>query len=349
MLYLIEIDWDWIFQRPQILALQLNEYLNIDVLYRFSFNRKNLNTKNKRMKSMEKFIQLPKQQRFKILKRINQLLRYFYSLKIRMKKYDYIWISHPNLFDLIPKKYAGVVVYDCMDLYEDMEPTITKGYLMEKELILVENSDYIFCSSEYLFNKVISMRGNSNNVFILRNGYLSSSTIHEVDNNVIKSEYTLGYIGTLAEWFDYDLVEKSLKLFDNINYQLIGPYVKEYSIEGVNYQGVVPHDKLFSHIEKIDCLIMPFIINNTVLAVDPVKLYEYISFGKCIISVYYPEIARFEPLVYFYNTEEEYISLIDQLIKNGFKPKYDTKTQLNFLGKNSWEARVNVVKEILIS
>lgn len=51
---------------------------------------------------------------------------------------------------------------------------------------------------------------------------------------------------------------------------------------------------------NMDCLIMPFILNDIISDVDPVKLYEYISMGKNIISVKYREVKRFEKFVYFY-------------------------------------------------
>ena len=94
---------------------------------------------------------------------------------------------------------------------------------------------------------------------------------------------------------------------------------------------------------------MPFKLNDVVLAVDPVKLYEYISYGKCIISIYYPEIERFRDFVYFYNTQEEYNEIIRNKCKDGFKPKYTKEQQKKFLEKNTWDARckeaVRMLKE----
>ena len=47
---------------------------------------------------------------------------------------------------------------------------------------------------------------------------------------------------------------------------------------------------------------MPFILNELIESVDPVKLYEYINFEKNIICIKYDEILRFKDFVYFYNT-----------------------------------------------
>ena len=93
-----------------------------------------------------------------------------------------------------------------------------------------------------------------------------------------------------------------------------------------------------------DAPIMQFLVNDIILSVDPVKLYEYINLGKCVISVKYPEIERFEPFVYFYQSREEYIDLIERLSKNGFIPKYTEKQRTQFLEENSWDARYKTIK-----
>ena len=90
---------------------------------------------------------------------------------------------------------------------------------------------------------------------------------------------------------------------------------------------------------------MPFVLNDIILAVDPVKLYEYINFGKCIISVYYKEIERFSDFVYFYKDENEFVQLVDYLKTKGFPAKYTEKQQREFLENNSWEVRGKLINE----
>ena len=96
-----------------------------------------------------------------------------------------------------------------------------------------------------------------------------------------------------------------------------------------------------------DCLIMPFVVNDIVRFVDPVKLYEYIAFGKCIVSIYYPEIERFRDFVFFYRTPEEYRKLLDKLTESGFPPKYTDVQRENFLKENTWNMRYNILKKEL--
>ena len=84
---------------------------------------------------------------------------------------------------------------------------------------------------------------------------------------------------------------------------------------------------------------MPFRITPLILGVDPVKLYEYISFGRPVIVKYYSEISQFEPFVYFYYDEKSYHVLIDRLLTNTLPPKGKNKEIHDFLINSSWGVR----------
>ena len=150
--------------------------------------------------------------------------------------------------------------------------------------------------------------------------------------------------------YDYKLLLNSAKKFGNIFYHVLGPIANGLKFEPDNnilFEGAIEHNKLGEKVKEYDALIMPFTINEIILSVDPVKLYEYINFGKCIISVWYPEIERFRPFVYFYKDETEYMELINMLSAEGFPPKYSEGERRTFLSENSWEARYALIKEKL--
>ena len=160
--------------------------------------------------------------------------------------------------------------------------------------------------------------------------------------------FKLCYFGTVGEWFNTEYIEQSLIDFDNIEYVIIGP------IDGgrlpehprVKYLGTIEHSELYNKTKDVDCFIMPFLVNDIVSAVDPVKLYEYINFNKNILCVEYPEIKRFEPYVYFYDDYNEYKSKIEKLIRHN-KIKYSMEARLEFLNNNSWDSRVEQITKFL--
>ena len=346
MLYMMHIDWDWIFQRPQILAMELSKYFDVTVQYRFANNRKTVRKNKIRPQKQAVYFQLPKNN-LPIIKQINTLIRSIYKRKIIKGDYDYLWVCSPELFDVIPEGYQGKIIYDCMDRHVHMAKSERKQQVEKMESALIAKASQIFVSSQSLYEDIKSVNPDKK-VVVIRNGYVQSKLFY--DERAAAGEkaiYKVAYIGTVDTWFDFDTITSNVAQFKNVTYDIIGPTVVKKAIERVHYRGIVPHDELYANIKDVDCLVMPFILNDTVLAVDPVKLYEYISYGKCIISIYYPEIERFGDFVHFYSTGEEYNALVYKLIETNFKPKYSQKQQSDFLVNNTWDKRVSDIVEIL--
>ena len=112
------------------------------------------------------------------------------------------------------------------------------------------------------------------------------------------------------------------------------------------YHGVIEHAKLYDVIKDMDCLIMPFVLNDIIEAVDPVKEYEYVNFNKNIIIREYPEIERFKDFVYFYNSPKEFLDVLCE-IENRNNVKYDNDQRVDFLKENTWGKRTETIIDIM--
>lgn len=349
MLYLMHINWDWIYQRPQIMSKKLEKYLDVLTVYeqRIQFRNKNVKLNKERPTKYNKYYILPKSNKFDILDKGSMLIEKLCSIRDKASKADILWFCYPSLLRYLNPNYCGIVIYDCMDDHIAMAKDARQIEKVEKsEKILLKRADIVFVSSNTLLQKLIARGLDSDKAIILRNGCEDVIWSHPVTNGYKKDQYHIGYIGTIAEWFDYNLIEEGADEFPLIKYHLIGPKVDNKSNnykKNIHFEGRVDHELLYEYIKNYDCLIMPFIVNDIVSAVDPVKLYEYISYGKCIISVYYPEIERFSDFVYFYRDENEFREILRIKIEDGFLPKYNAEQQEAFLKDNTWDARAKEV------
>ena len=342
ILYIMGIDWQWIYQRPQIFAEKLAKDYEVTVLFPRSITTGN--TKLPQVEGLDFRIlwTLPYQEKNPIIGKLAMLLNA--GLFRDMNDFQMIYVGYPLYARYIPEDYKGRIVYDCMDNHEALYPDRKRvGRVLEQENKLIGRCDLLVASAKQLQGKVDEVAGYSKSILV-RNG-MNLQKVCEVKAPVCKENYNLCYIGTIAEWFDYGVLRSSLERLPNITYQLIGPANTRVEHAGIVYHGAKPHEELGEAIREYDCLIMPFVVNEIVAAVDPVKLYEYIAFGKCIVSVYYPEIERFDPYVYFYESQEEYVELLHELAKEGFPPKYTKEQQQEFLQANTWEERYRVLKE----
>lgn len=355
ILYFSHIDWNWIKQRPQFIAEGLSEFYDVEVIYEVSFYKKQLQEREKPNFNTYPMYRIPKADKLKFLSRINSFMRKkFVEKKFAEIKPDIAFLTYPNQIDLIPDGFNGKIIYDCMDEHSafinDLEK---KNELLTQEKKLVNKANIVLVSSHQLMvnlQQKYQLKSTSN-IFLVRNGYsgkIMEST--QEPNSVPRTtkNLCLAYIGTVSSWFDFKLLVNSLKKFPNLSYKIIGPvdYQPIPDNDRISFVGTVEHDKLYQYISDVDGLVMPFVLNDVVRAVDPVKLYEYINFNKNIIAVQYEEINRFQDFVNFYSSSEDYFNVIRHL-EEGNTLKYSKEARINFLLDNSWEKRVAKIAELI--
>lgn len=339
----MSIDWYWIKQRPQIIAELLAKDYDITVAYyKEVFVKVDL---RKDKDELTKSISIPAIP-YRDKNRVAFFLQKFFwdkALK-NIEQYDIVWLGHPLLYRYIPKKYSGKIIYDCMDNHIALANDKKIAKMVQKiEEKLVIRSNVVFASSNSLMKKIKNMSAEKK-CLLVRNGFVSRD-IKIPQKPEKKDKICLGYFGTIAEWMDFDTLLKSLDIFPELEYHFWGPVsnVQLPIHPRFIFEGVVEHQKLGKVVEDMDGLIMPFQVNDIIKVVDPVKLYEYISMGKTIITIFYDEIERFRPYVFFYKSVEEYMNNIKELIDKEFKPNYTEKQQLDFLRDNSWECRYETI------
>lgn len=229
-----------------------------------------------------------------------------------------------------------------------LEFTVLKEQYQELEIIeekLFKNIDLVLFSSKELKNRKVKKynlrSGQCGLVYNALDKSLIDAKLYDKYDDVFNKykNYTiLTYIGTISSWFDFDIIEKSLNDFDNIVYIIVGPAEQNIKVlrdDRIKYFGSVEHKYIKSLVLKSDILVMPFKINKLIEAVDPVKIYEYISFGKKIISVKYEELNKFSQYLNFYNNYSEF----EKILKNIENTKNINIINNNFIELNTWSTR----------
>ena len=355
-MYIMNVDWDWVKQRPHFLAQHLSKSHEMLVFYPYSWRRTHLVKNERECVSLYPFFRLPLGGRFAFIRSLNVLLlRLLASVFIKWHRPDIVWISSPELFEYLPKHFSVKLIYDCMDdvlAFPANEPR--RDSLAASEMDLFKASSSVFCSSENLRDKLITRLGYPEKYSIVYNAFepsAFSAVSVDVDPKKNGGRTVLGYVGTISSWIDFDALVKVVDAFSSVEIHLLGPIenlgMPFPQYERIIYMGSVRHSDIQSYIVNFDALIMPFQVTDLIQSVDPVKLYEYVFFNKPIVSVSYPEIERFSDFVDFYANHEELISIIDRYVNEGFKNKYSVQMRDEFVIKNTWAQRVVCIEEKL--
>jgi len=356
MAYFMHVDWNWIKQRPHFLAEGLSSWFDLDLYFIKNYKQTNSlrNEMTSRVRSVQKIIKVPFSSRHGFLQFLEGMLNYTKISNIYKNKYDYVWITSPIVLQFldIHKISESFIVYDCMDdILAFPQNERARNFLNNLEQLLLQRADIVFVSSNILGKKMIE-RGAPNKKVHLLNNAISTNFIEQ--NHLTKknsehrySLFSIVYFGTIAEWFDFPTVIELLTHDKNVQVVLIGPIETEVpKHERLHVIGPVQHSKLKEYAELADAFIMPFIVDELVEAVDPVKVYEYLSFGKPSFIVRYGETLKFEPYVYLFSGANELIQLVSQ-VKNHEIKRVSMHDVKEFIKKNTWECRLEQVIQIL--
>jgi len=354
ILYLMHVDWNWIKQRPHFIAEGLaKQGFDVDVLY-MPYSKQFL-VENKHEYITLKPIKQLRGRRFSIIRKVNSVIyEFMVRYIIKTKEYDYIYITHPSMY---VKKLDKRIIYDCMDDNAAFPMTSSeKDKILTTEKKLVENSEIVTFSSEYLSKTVINRIGFIPNKYKIINNAIKLPSVDITENKILEkkrsdNDLVITYIGTVSNWFDLELLRNVQKKYKekNIVYNLYGPVDYNADFSGFNLKGTIPHEKIFDVMLESDILVMPFVLNDLIKSVNPVKLYEYIYSGKPVISIEYGETIKFSDYIYLYkpSNAESFISCLNEISGNNYASKQPLEKAKKFVCNNTWSERVDEIISLL--
>ena len=99
------IDWNWIFQRPQILALELQKQYEVTVLCPRQFVQNKHQKKNIMPDRLVELYQLQFQEKSRVIGKIAD--RWHRRNMGDLNRYDLIWVGYPIFGRYIPEDFRG--------------------------------------------------------------------------------------------------------------------------------------------------------------------------------------------------------------------------------------------------
>ncbi|MBN3754423.1 glycosyltransferase family 1 protein [Paraburkholderia sp. Tr-20389] len=154
---------------------------------------------------------------------------------------------------------------------------------------LLENVDDIYCSSSALAADVRCRRPDA--VTIL-NGYPTAGLPAPSEAG---QRRVIGYVGAIADWFDWPLVQSLAEALPDVPVRLIGPEFVERPANlpaNIELIGEVQQERIAAMVQEFAVGLIPFRINTLTAGVDPIKFYEYRSLGVPVWSTAFGEMRH---------------------------------------------------------
>lgn len=150
----------------------------------------------------------------------------------------------------------------------------------------------------------------------------------------------IGYVGTIARWFDWELLSRLARANAQARFRLIGPVhvrIPKTLPENVSIEPMLPHEDALRVMLQFDIGLIPFKLTSLTSSVDPIKYYEYRALGLPVISSAFGEMAcrGVDDGVYLIGNGSDMKEVVRQALTYETSPDAIDK----FRKDNSWEAR----------
>lgn len=339
--YVSHVDSRWIKQRPHFISEAMGRRMDRVTFVCSALVRQNLLVSSQRLSVPVLRVPLLPQ-------RFRQRLRAFdpvasavsAMLIIIIVRPDALVVTHSRHFRLARylKLFGVRVFYDCMDLNSLFSDATRSDVSDERGLLAL--TERVFCSSRPIADHVRDLLPGVN-VDIVPNALNPESFNLSQDRLPAVESRTVGYIGAISSWFDFEAVLELVESQPDIIVRLWGPRdVEVPAHERLEYMGVAPHSDAIYAMHSCSVLVLPFKLNDLILAVDPVKVYEYVATKRPVVARDYPQLEHFGDFIHRYTSTQEFIDTVMKLIQS---PTSSNGKVVKFIDSNSWTSRANIM------
>jgi glycosyltransferase involved in cell wall biosynthesis len=282
-----------------------------------------------------------------------KILMFFFNFK----KYT-IWTYSPVTDTIIDKFEPSNIIYHCVDNLSAL-PNVDKELLIKRELKLINKSDYIFTTSQSLYNYIKPINKNTyyqNNVCDYehfskaKNGKLKLPD----DLKTIKSPIII-FIGAISSYkVNFQLLSSIVRKHKNWNIVMIGQVGEgqpETDIElltmhtNIHLLGAKDYSKLPTYLHFADVAIIPANINDYTKSMFPMKFFEYLSAGLQVVTTNLESLQEYKDIAYICEDQDSFEEALKDVIEKNSSCdsiKIDIECQ-----KHTWDNRYSTMMEII--
>ncbi len=220
--------------------------------------------------------------------------------KLGMRDFQ-LWSFLPNVGDYVGTLGEAVSVYYCVDEWS-LFSNIDGPKMEAAERRLCEKADLVFAVAGTLVTKKqpynpethLATHGVDHALFAAA---LDEKTPVPADLAALPQP-VLGFYGTIQDWVDLDLIVYLASRHPEWTIALVGQAYVDTTIlkayPNIHLLGRRPHAELPNYCKGFAVGLIPYLLNERMRYVNPLKLREYLSAGLPVVSTAVPEVFCYE-------------------------------------------------------
>jgi GT2 family glycosyltransferase/glycosyltransferase involved in cell wall biosynthesis len=235
--------------------------------------------------------------------------------------------SLPTAVDVIDRLPHRCVVYNRSDKHSEFVEA-DQGVIRSLEERMLRESDLVLYSSHVLMEEDRPL-AEGRQLFLDHGVDLDhfDPERHQREPDDLRdiARPRVGFFGGLDDYLvDFELIRATARALPHAHVVLIGDkYCSNEEIEqlvalpNLKWLGFRPYEQIPAYGTGFDVAIMPWQDNDWVRRANPIKLKEYLALGLPVVSVDFPELARYADVVSVAASPEEFIEKVAAALEDG--------------------------------
>jgi glycosyltransferase involved in cell wall biosynthesis len=245
------------------------------------------------------------------------------------------------------------VVYDIQDEYLTWTNATRDIAIREQRLLM--KSDLVFTGTNSLCKK---KRKWNQNIHFVQNGVenehfsLALKGDTEIPEDLVRlPRPVIGYFGLIGDRVDVSILEILADTHPEWSIALIGPVREEMCTvpdrDNIYLMGQKEYRSLPGYLKGFDVAIVPYLLNETTMDLNPTKLLEYLSGGKPVVSTAMTDVIElFSEYVGVARNREEFLALTQQAVES--PDKVLINHGIEFAREFTWESMVERMGKMIL-
>jgi glycosyltransferase involved in cell wall biosynthesis len=277
-------------------------------------------------------------------RRLLKLMLWRIRRQLGMKDFQ-LWSFLPSAADYVGTLGESLVVYYCTDEWSKF--TYVHGEkTAEAEKKLLKSCDVVFATAQTLVNDRLAINAETH---LARHGVdralfakaMDAATPLPEDLAKIKRPI-LGFYGTIQDWIDFDLICYLAQRHPEWSIVMLGKTYVDVSrlqqFPNIHLLGRKDHGQLPNYCKGFDVGIIPYVVNDRILHVNPIKLREYMSAGLAVVSTNFPEVQLYPEFCVAANSAAEFEAAVQKALASD-SPQARQKRS-DAMEAETWEKKV---------
>jgi glycosyltransferase involved in cell wall biosynthesis len=262
------------------------------------------------------------------------------------------WIGLPTYADLVGRFGSRLSVFQVTDKY-DAYHEVRDPYIAEAFDRLARESDVVLVSSRRL-ESLLAPR--NPRTFHVPHGVDFEHFARARDGDLPLPDDLraipaprLGFVGSLDQVVDYELLRSVAQRRPDWRIVLVGPYSGEAAalrpLPNVHMLGARDYRDLPAYLKAFDVCLMPWKQDEWIRYCNPIKTKEYLAAGRQVVTMHYDEVAECERWIWDACNFEEFFGALAAILDRGARK--DLASADDWLRASTWETQTARVAEIL--